>query len=469
MANELNKLKISKIYGIHVPDVKKLERLSKKKKETKLNICVPYEVLKDIRKRYDEYKKFMDKNRHASFPDKLKIVTGRGTLSQKENQRRDAILEAFKKVYPYVYDAYAFFIDCKGHKELQKCANQIEKDFDNMTKKGYIKNYDSEQADKFDATRYYIYNYRNATDDWPNLPTYGARAKKAYENMFNYFQGVLEGAQTGGRLLEYYNLAYAGNTMFSTEFDNIIGNIRTKLKSKKELQTKLRNLAPLVAKSGNETDKANYTALTKQLNACEEKVTMLNKTAISKYMNALFYDHKFVDDDTSPMKFDDMNQISDHIIQLAGDIDNFGKALQTNEHRYEDNVKRYFSQAIKNYKALREELMTQNVFPDQLPSPSDRQNKKFEQKRKSMDNLLKKLEKLYDDIQAALMGYTKEEQKFINQYNKMQKEKLEAKRRWRMFIIFGLFGALTGSLSKLSGLLGSLAAGPVEAPAEILT
>lgn len=127
---------------------------------------VPKDVLEKAGKRFKDYQAIIKKDKHASLGNKIKRKWQGDAFdideNPKEKERLNNLRLAILDIYVYLTDAIEYFQGCTGVEMLEKYLEQVEKDYADLIKKGYLPSFLHLRT--IDDARYDLLRKKNEAD-----------------------------------------------------------------------------------------------------------------------------------------------------------------------------------------------------------------------------------------------------------------------------------------------------------------
>ncbi len=465
----INDSKLAKKFGIDVRGLETLKRRSKKKGTEKFNVCVPKDEMAHIQELWKNYEAVLKKNRHRKVVDKLRNVTnlGKNSFNESDGSRIASLVNIFQKTDDYITTAEEFFQGCKENKQIKIYADKINKDYEILNGKGYLKGYvrdDKEANEQFDKNRFMVFSGDGDDLEKPKLvgkkenpyeDNYAMHVKEAYTKLYNAVGAAI--TNQSGFVKNLKDAKNAVAKAWDRDLDDKLKKIHEYFFKMKECDRALDDLAQDVKKHKSEKwIKDNFDSLKEHINTTLERAESINKLSNTKYLETIFYDK----DQLAAAK-----NITTALTGCTRRLDNFGSGIQSGSLKTED-LKKTYRDAVKEFKRFSEGQ--QVTIGETSTSTTDSSNAKnpMTQYVNNIVKVYKKLDKAFSKLSSAMVEYNREQDKFLVNYYNWKREKKSAKRRTILFVLFGVIGALSAGIIKLLPLVDALGNASTEAPVE---
>lgn len=410
MANSIsnNELAIFKFFGIHFSE----DVINRSK------IYIPQDALKQREKKMDEYRKLIKKNRHASVTDKIKDTLKKGTLSAEDGDRRNALVDAFKKTKKWMQDFDDFFWVCQDNVTTEKYIKEINKDFKELKKKGYVSDIPEKDFERFDDKdkANYCLNEEHKGDRYPS------QIAKSYKDLLSELETELKKYEGAFKTLR--ETAKKKQVICSRRFDRICDNAVEVRDKYKECRKKLDKIIKYDIKH-NPVLLLQKTALLRKydrnIQKLDEKLGML----VRHRSNATF---------AGVIDFATVTSVSESLTVYNSDSEKFCRTVTKPNYRFT---------ALKN--SYNETKESQERLKDDLKDFSDPSKISSEDRNKialRINNSLDKITEIDDQIGEAWENFQEKIDEFDAKYEEWKKEQKEKKTKVTIYAVLATFGVL---------------------------
>ncbi|MDO4200100.1 MAG: hypothetical protein Q4D57_05055 [Clostridia bacterium] len=409
MANVINNLESSKFFGISIS----ADRINRNK------ICMPQEALKQRKKKMDEYKTIIKKNRHASPKDKVKNAINKGALSKGEGERRESLKNAFIETKKWMEDFHDFFWVCVGNNVTKNYIKEIDKDFKELKKKGYV-----EEIPEKDFKRLSADNKKEfCLDIKYENKRYPSQITSAYQDLYDKLYNSL--SQQDEKFKTLKRDAEDHNKIVSKKFDNVSKYASEVYSKYTETYKKLNEIIETYNIRHNPILKAKKEKLVSEYNKDVKGLHQRVKSLARHRSNATFTGMVAYSLSTSAQTA--LDAYDDDLNKFCEDVTNTGYHISTLREDYEATQ--------RSHTRLNNEL---DKLVNQVSGSSETDDEIASRINASLD----RVEKIYQNICAAYSDFNDHVTKFDGEYEAWKKEQKARRIKVSIYAVLAVFGVL---------------------------